>query len=246
MQPPVVSHLSLRLQQPYVIPMDSNPLRDRMSAAETEAIFDEILTQLNDASNDLEHFDGGHISRARGAEKRMSGEVVNQEVGEGANRDSTGGANRDSTEGTILEAGEEETPDTDPQGSVILRSPKHRAVQANADSPNKPRSSSVTVIRKSATPESHTRKMSLPEGLPPLLGASSSDTIPASTSSSSMSLDILRNLSTLPGRPHPSANGGSELDPTTKALKLIVCMSRNKECLTTLVSYLCLPKFMAQ
>ena len=213
-----------------MIPVDGNPLGGRRSAAETEAIFDEILSQLNDASHDLENFDGGHISRARGPEKRMSGE----------------GANRDSTEGANLVGGEEEIPGTDPQEPVILRSPKHKEVQVNADTLNKPRSSSVTVMGKSATPEGQTRKMSLPEGLPPLLGASSSDTIPASTSSSSMSLDILRNLSTLPGRPHPPADAGTELDPTTKALKLMVCMSRNRECLTTLVSYLCLPKFMSQ
>ena len=35
-------------------------------------------------------------------------------------------------------------------------------------------------------------------------------------------------------------------EPLTKALKLMVWLSRNKECLGTLVPYICLPKFMSK
>ena len=128
-------------------------------------------------------------------------------------------------------------------GAVILRPPKPRFVAG--DTPTKPRSCFVTGARRDEGEEGDegegrekARKMSLPEvtALPLSPGPSS---IPSSA-------DIMRHLSGSPRRPHPLLDVARQPDPTTKSLKLIVCMSRNKECLSTLVSYLCLPKFMAQ
>ena len=64
-----------------------------------------------------------------------------------------------------------------------------------------------------------------------------------------VNVDLLHHLSGLPDTPRSSVASSDEvaisnLEPATKALKLMVCVSRNKECLGTLVSYLCLPKFM--
>lgn len=64
-----------------------------------------------------------------------------------------------------------------------------------------------------------------------------------------VNVDLLHHLSGLPDTPRASVASSDEvainnLEPATKALKLMVCVSRNKECLGTLVSYLCLPKFM--
>lgn len=64
-----------------------------------------------------------------------------------------------------------------------------------------------------------------------------------------VNVDLLHHLSALPDTPRASVASSDEvaisnLEPATKALKLMVCVSRNKECLSTLVSYLCLPKFM--
>lgn len=71
----------------------------------------------------------------------------------------------------------------------------------------------------------------------------------SSMTSGQINLDFLHHLAVFPDTPRTSVASGDEvvvsnLEPATKALKLMVCVSRNKECLSTLVSYLCLPKFM--
>ena len=69
-----------------------------------------------------------------------------------------------------------------------------------------------------------------------------------------MNFDLLHQLSVRSVTPRLSISAGSddavaevtvaELEPAIKALNLMVSVSRNKECLATMVSYLCLPKFM--
>ena len=82
---------------------------------------------------------------------------------------------------------------------------------------------------------------------------SGSDSIPSGIGTH-VNFDLLQQqLSVLPDKSRLSISAASDdasdvapsdLEPATKALKLMVCVSRNKECLSTLVSYLCLPKFM--
>ena len=98
---------------------------------------------------------------------------------------------------------------------------------------------------------SHSDEKSSP--IPNLPTSSSSDSVPPSETLGQLNFDLLHQLSVRPNTPQLSVAGSDDLsaevslgdlEPATKALKLMVCVSRNKECLETLVSYLCLPKFM--
>ena len=89
--------------------------------------------------------------------------------------------------------------------------------------------------------------------LPNIRMSSGSDSVPPSATLGQVNFDLLHQLSLRPNTPRLSVAGSDDtsaeiamgdLEPATKALKLMVCVSRNKECLATLVSYLCLPKFM--
>ena len=89
--------------------------------------------------------------------------------------------------------------------------------------------------------------------VPNIRMSSGSDSVPPSATLGHINFDLLHQLSLRPNTPRLSAAGSDDvatdvdmgdLEPATKALKLMVCVSRNKECLATLVSYLCLPKFM--
>ena len=81
---------------------------------------------------------------------------------------------------------------------------------------------------------------------------SSSDSVPSSAVGT-MNFDFLHHLSVHSTTPRLSVSTGSDdatevavgdVEPAAMALKRMVSVSRNKECLATLVSYLCLPKFM--
>ena len=89
--------------------------------------------------------------------------------------------------------------------------------------------------------------------IPNIRMSSGSDSIPASANLGQLNFDLLHQLSIRPNTPQLSVAGSDDvtmdiamgdLEPATKALKLMVCVSTNRECLETLVSYLCLPKFM--
>ena len=103
----------------------------------------------------------------------------------------------------------------------------------------------------------HRRKISNSDGksspVPSIRMSSGSDSIPPSANLGQLNFDLLHQLSIRPNTPQLSVAGSDDvamdiavgdLEPATKALKLMVCVSKNKECLETLVSYLCLPKFM--
>lgn len=86
--------------------------------------------------------------------------------------------------------------------------------------------------------------------IPNILTSSCSDSIPPSATIGHVNFDLLHQLSVLPNTRVSTGNDDitevavGDLEPATKALKLMVHVSRNKECLSTVVSYLALPKFM--
>ena len=86
--------------------------------------------------------------------------------------------------------------------------------------------------------------------VPNIITLPNSDSIPPSATSH-VNFDLLHHLVIMPDKPRLSVASDDvtevavgDLGPATRALKLMVCLSSNKECLATLVSYLCLPKFM--
>lgn len=143
--------------------------------------------------------------------------------------------------------------DVDGPGSIIRRFSRHKDPPFMEEMLTGHRSSSLRGSGNSMRRAPHRRKMSIPDGksspLPHILALSSSDSIPPSTTFGQANFDLLHQLSMLPDMPRLSASGSdvvavSDLEQVTKALKLMVCVSRNKECLSTMISYLCLPKFM--
>ena len=86
--------------------------------------------------------------------------------------------------------------------------------------------------------------------VPSILTSACPDSVPPSATIGNVNFDLLHQLSVLPTTRVATGNDDitevavGDLEPATKALKLMVCVSRNKECLSTIVSYLCLPKFM--
>ena len=144
--------------------------------------------------------------------------------------------------------------EVDAPGAILRRFSKHRQAPFLDEPLTKHRSTSWMVSGSTVERRApQRRKMSVPDGkyspVPQIQASSSPDSVPHSMASGQINFDLLHHLSALPDKPRLTVSGGdvvaaSDLEPATKALKLMICVSRNKECLSTMVSYLCLPKFM--
>ena len=100
--------------------------------------------------------------------------------------------------------------------------------------------------RKRSLPEIYTNSTtSTPATTPTIPRTSSSDNFPVKTESTFNHLpnQLSKEDHLLsPPMPHPPRVGSRQGDPVTNSLELMVTLSRNKECLSTLISYICMPK----
>ena len=232
------------------------------SKEETEAIFDEILVQINEGMDELEARGDFNDGRDRACAS------VSPE-GEGQNGIVFSVMNGTTSEQERIES--EEVASLEPQstrksrGSKRFKSPfKSRQAFGNK---------SDSKARKLKEKQVLQRKMSLPDvhinmtAHKPLTRGISTDIVPTTTPSSSMaSLDTLqlihqyhsykepaRGISVSPQRapvnPDNFVNshaGRGRSDPVANALRLMVTLSSNKECHHTLISYICLPKCVSR
>lgn len=192
---------------------DTSPLVQKRSMAETNAIFNELIEQLQDASEELEPVKDGGGSRVDAAQLRNQSDAPPE-----------GHMN-----GNLTSA--------PPEGQVT--SDKNIAGAEISFPPRLQRRTSLDFNAHQQGPVK--RKMSLPEVVIPssipssLRGGSSNDLIAASTSSSAVSLEDSRYQ-------RMNVVEGGKSGPVIGALKVMVSLSTNKECLPHLLSYVCLPK----
>ena len=113
--------------------------------------------------------------------------------------------------------------------------------------------------RKRSLPEIHTNSASsTPATTPTFQRTSSTDNVPLphgepsvtsfdnQTNQSSKLSPLLSPPLTQASPPTTGRVGSRSSDPVTNSLELMVTLSRNKECLSTLVSYICMPKCEAR
>ncbi|CAI8040309.1 hypothetical protein GBAR_LOCUS22470, partial [Geodia barretti] len=237
----------------------SSPLPDLKTVSETEAIFDEILSTIHSASRQLnsrvESPDYDRLSPLMLAPKSPAfSREYSAPVGAPCleERLQLGGSLRSKLPRRRHDV-------IDGPGGVIRRLSRRRnppfVDELFRESSRPPSIGGSDKFPQRAAP--HQRKVSSTDGksspVPNIRMLSGSDSIPTSANLGQLNFDLLHQLSIRPNTPQLSVAGSDDiameitagdLEPATKALKLMVCVSRNRECLETLVSYLCLPKFM--
>lgn len=127
--------------------------------------------------------------------------------------------------------------------------------QAEVEERKKERGGRRLFARKRSLPEIHNNSTnSTPATTPTFPRTSSSDHLPHSESNmttldnqANQSNQLISKQQQSPPplghqAPPPGRVGSRQGDPVTNSLDLMVTLSRNKECLSTLVSYICMPK----
>ena len=198
--------------------------------AETNAIFNELIEQLQNASEELEPLSPGGGNHVHGAQ------LKNQSDAPPDNQSDAPPNNQSDA-----------PPDNHMNGNHTSAPPKGQ-VTCDTNVTSKPGTeiSSPAKLQRRTSLDSDPhhqgpvkRKMSLPEvqsSIPSYLrGSSSNDLIAASTSSSAMSLEDVRYQ-------RINVVEGGQSGPVVGALKVMVSLSTNKECQPNLISYVCLPK----
>ena len=185
---------------------DSSPLMEKRTREETEAIFDNIIGQMNEACEKL----GSPTSVQHSSQTSASPEeMAEDQVDSGA-------------------TGAQMSPEPHPRK---LHGPK-------LSLPFKLHSNHKNDFKNDK------RKMSLPDvGVHRIIPRSISDIAPGS---SWTSLDILCGQPPSHSSTMTRASDVSLSEPVANALKNMVSLSTNKECLPTLISYICLPKCISR
>lgn len=193
---------------------DTSPLVQKRTMAETNAIFNELIEQLQNASEELEPLSSGGGNHVHGAQLKNQSDAPPDNHVNGNH--------------TSAPPEEQVTCDknvTSKPGAEISFTPK---LQRRTSLDSDPHHQGPVK-----------RKMSLPEvqsSIPSYLrGSSSNDLIAGSTSSSAMSLEDVRYQ-------RMNVVEGGQSGPVVGALKVMVSLSTNKECQPNLISYICLPK----
>ena len=201
---------------------DTSPLVQKRTMAETNAIFNELIEQLQNASEELEPLSPGGGNHVHGAQ------LKNQSDAPPDNQS-------DAPPDNHMNGNHTSAP---PEGQVTCDTNVTSKPGTEISSPAKlQRRTSLDSDPQHQGPVK--RKMSLPEvqsSIPSYLrGSSSNDLIAASTSSSAMSLEDVRYQ-------RINVVEGGQSGPVVGALKVMVSLSTNKECQPNLISYVCLPK----
>lgn len=244
------------LRLPVQLQPDATPLMERRSTAETAAIFNELIAQLQDASEELDIHKRPSITEGTQADAHHH-----------RNQDSVSQENHVTHTNHTSVVPDPVMCDRDVAGSDAheTASPTHHTDSPELQNDKKSkglikqitspfrlrrRTSLDTSSEDSGTyPRPLKRKMSLPEAvihstIPRSLGdgrSLSSDLVPPSVGSSVTSLDGLYSH-----YQRSSVMGGGLSEPVTSALRVMVTLSTNKECLPTLISYICLPKCVSR
>lgn len=193
---------------------DTSPLVQKRSMAETNAIFNELIEQLQNASEELEPVRDGGESRVDAAQLRNQSDAPPE----------------DRMNGNLTNAPPEGqgTSDKNIPGAEMSFPPRLQRRTSLDCNPQQ----QGPVKRKMSLPEAVIPSSSIPSSL---RGGSSNDLVAASASSSAMSLEDSRYQ-------RMNVVEGGKLGPVVGALKVMVSLSTNKECLPSLISYVCLPK----
>ena len=193
---------------------DTSPLVQKRSMAETNAIFNELIEQLQNASEELEPVRDGGGSRVDAAQLRNQSDAPPE----------------DRMNGNLTNAPPEGqgTSDKNIPGAEMSFPPRLQRRTSLDCNPHQ----QGPVKRKMSLPEAVIPSSSIPSSL---RGGSSNDLVAASASSSAMSLEDSRYQ-------RMNVVEGGKLGPVVGALKVMVSLSTNKECLPSLISYVCLPK----
>ena len=245
------------LRLPVQLQPDASPLMERRSTAETAAIFNELIAQLQGASEELElpshtggsqtngyhHRNKDNVSPENDVAKTSPAGVLPDPVM--CDGDDTGSDAHETVDTAGPARQREIQNDKKTKGSKLgvgikrITSPFRLRRRTSLDTSSEDSESYRSPLK---------RKMSLPEAviqsaLPRSLSGGrslSSDLVPPSASSSVTSLDGLY--------VHYQRSGveGGMSEPVTSALRVMVTLSTNKECLPTLISYICLPKCVSR
>jgi hypothetical protein len=234
----------------------ASPLPDMRTVSETEAIFDEILSQIHTASRELgsrvESPDYDRLSPVLPPRSPREQGVRGEELSTPLSLE-----DRLRLRGSLRQKPRRRDDVIDGPGGVVRRLSRRREPPFLEEVFGSSRPRSLGAAERLPRRAPYGRVMSESDRksspVPNILTSSNSDSIPPSSAVGHINFDLLHQLSVRPNTPRLSVAGSDDvameiamgdLEPATKALKLMVCVSRNKECLATLVSYLCLPKFM--
>lgn len=287
--------LRTKLRHPHPLSADSTPLMERRSKEETVAIFDELLSQMQDATQtfypeDRNQTDGSmepEVQDQNEAEDEFCSDyvVIDQESDSGRRRDGEKFTvtkrrvqSNDAPQGIVRPSS---SASVNKEEESEVHPPRAASVETDlvfATLPKKKKRGKWAGIKRIGSPLFRTRRKSFnhttapptnsnmhvavthPSPSVPIMPAGPPSQLAVDSRSSNNSRSSLQNVTSLVDQftreekkvgvamdvAVGKRRGSSPRDECLNALKVMATLSSNQECLSSLISYICLPKCVSK